>query len=473
MQTDIKNRMDMVIKDFIDKTDATGVAVGIVEKGEIVYTKALGVMNVETKEPVTEKTLFHMASVSKPFVATAIMQLVEKGKINLDTPLIEYVPYFKINGEGYKNITIRQMLSHISGMPDVDDYEWDKPQYDNEAAERYIRNLDKYELNLETPGKFDYSNLAFDILGHVISKVSGETFENYIKKNILEPLEMNKSSFLNKEVDKTLLATPHVLSLKNRYDVAVSKVFPYNRRHAPSSTLCSNVLEMCNWAIANLNKGVFKNKQILKADTHLEMFKSAAETGWGSYNNEVGFSWFLGDYKGNRVISHGGCDTGFLSKFLLVPERELGIVFITNCDYVDIEGLATALLDLCIGNEAEGIKAILANAITKVMINKGIDAAKNEYNFIKKNNMDKYCNTEYDFNNFAYLLCGDDKVNEAIEMLKIGIAEFPKAANLYDSLGEMYLKNDNKEMAIVNYKKSLELNPDNKIAEKILKEIMK
>lgn len=90
-------------------------------------------MNIETQEPVTETTIFHMASISKPFVATGIMQLVEQGKLCLSDTVVQHLPYFKVKGEGYETITIKEMLSHISGMPDVSDYEWDKPQYDDAA----------------------------------------------------------------------------------------------------------------------------------------------------------------------------------------------------------------------------------------------------------------------------------------------------------------------------------------------------
>ena len=113
--------------------------------------------------------------------------------------------------ERYKTITIRQMLSHVSGMPDVEDYEWDKPQYDECALERYVRSLTDLSL-IAAPGtKFRYSNMAYEILGDVIAKVSGESFEDYVKHHILEPLEMKISTLLVKQADPQLLTSPHVL----------------------------------------------------------------------------------------------------------------------------------------------------------------------------------------------------------------------------------------------------------------------
>ena len=191
--------------------DVPGLAIGIMNKGEVIYTDAMGVKSMDTGAPLTTKSVFHMASVSKPFVATAIVQLVEQGKIDLDEKLTTYLPYFKLADQRYKDITIRQMLNHSSGIPDVDDYEWDKPQYDEGAAERFVRSLETWGLDFEPGSEYSYSNTAFDIMADVIAKVSGESFEDYMQKNILEPVGMVNSTFFKPEVDETLATTPHVL----------------------------------------------------------------------------------------------------------------------------------------------------------------------------------------------------------------------------------------------------------------------
>ncbi len=147
---------------------------------------------------------------SKPFVATAIMQLVERGAMSLDAPVTDYLPYFKLSGTEYARITIRQMLNHTSGMPDVEDYEWDRPQFDEDAAERYVRSLEN-EAMIAAPGElWRYSNMAFDTLGDVIAKVSGQSFESYVKENILDPLGMTASTFLQPDVPEELRTPPHV-----------------------------------------------------------------------------------------------------------------------------------------------------------------------------------------------------------------------------------------------------------------------
>jgi CubicO group peptidase (beta-lactamase class C family) len=144
----IEDAIGSIMKFF----ELPGLAVGIVKKGETVYARGFGVKNIATREPVTPSSLFHMASISKTFVCTAIMQLIEKGKISLSASVVTYLPYFKLDDDRYTSITIQQMLSHLSGMPDVESYDWDQPEYDDGALERYVRSLNHKKL-ISAPGK--------------------------------------------------------------------------------------------------------------------------------------------------------------------------------------------------------------------------------------------------------------------------------------------------------------------------------
>jgi CubicO group peptidase (beta-lactamase class C family) len=106
-----------------------------------------------------------MASITKPFVGTAIMQLVERGIVDLDAPVVQYLRYFQLADDRYNQITVRQMVTHASGMPDVEDYEWDKPQYDDGALERYVRSLTNQKLLFAPGERVQYSNMAYEVLG--------------------------------------------------------------------------------------------------------------------------------------------------------------------------------------------------------------------------------------------------------------------------------------------------------------------
>ncbi|MGH4124128.1 MAG: serine hydrolase [Clostridium sp.] len=471
IKNQIVKNLDKVLNEYTVKNYIPGLAVGVVYDNEVIYTKGFGVKNIETKEKVDEYSLFHMASVSKTFVVTGIMQLVEQGKIKLDSHLIEYLPYFELKDDRYKKITIRQMLSHISGMPDEEDYEWDKPQYDAGALERYVRSLKDKELMWEPGEKFAYSNIAFEILGDVIAKVSGVSFEDYMKENILDVLKMKESNFLKPLVSKELLTSPHILGIENPYGAKVSEVFPYNRAHGPSSTLCSNVVELCNYAIANMNEGRFEKTKILEANSYEELWKQQAVTGWGGYTSQIGLAWFLGEYKGNKVRSHNGGDTGFRSNLITLPERGIAIAIMANSDYMSLNNLCTNILDIVLGDKIEAIKESFAHYIAKRMINDGYEMAVKEYYEIKENSMGKYFVNEGELNILAYALLEYNNI-KAIDLLKISIIVFPESSNLYDSLGEIYLINGDKDLALESYKKSVELDPKNIRGKKILEKLI-
>src|SRR5262245_17397971 len=129
-------QIEHIISQIVQFYEIPGLAVGIVKEHELVYARGFGVKNLATGEPVTPTSLFHLASISKLFVATAIVHLVEKGRVDLHAPVVKYLPYFKLDDERYTAITVQQMLSHNSGMPDEsEDFGWDRPEYDEGALE--------------------------------------------------------------------------------------------------------------------------------------------------------------------------------------------------------------------------------------------------------------------------------------------------------------------------------------------------
>lgn len=335
----LQTRFDALIEQGLKDDPISGIAVGIVRHGKLVYARAFGVQKMgEPAQPMTERSLFHMASITKTFVATSVMQLWEQGKVDLDAPVTKYLPYFTIDDPRYAKITVRQMLSHSSGMPDVKDYEWNKPQNDDGALERYVRSLAGMKLKLlfEPGTSFSYSNMAYELLGDLIAKVSGKTFEDYVEGNILKPLGMKDSTLLLSKADPRLLAQgytrpPGADSASSFRQVAA---YPFNRMHSPSSDLMSNIQDMSRWAMANLNHGELDGERILKASTYDLIWKPAIEAcrdrerepqKCGRY---VGISWFLQ----GRTISHSGGDDGFATVLILVPDADLALMWMCNTD---------------------------------------------------------------------------------------------------------------------------------------------
>lgn len=432
-----------------------GVVLGIIKNDEVVYAKALGVRGIDTNTPLTVKSVFHMASVSKPFVATAIMQLVEDGKVELDGRLVDYVPYFKMADERYKTITLRQILNHSSGIPDVEDYEWHKPQYDDGAAEKYAQSFIDTYLDFNPGTQYSYSNAAYDMLANVISEASGMTFEEYMKKNIFEPAGMKNSTFFKPEVPGELATKPHVLG--DSLQIDVSKVYPYNRRHAPSSTLHSNVEDMLKWAKVNLDKGVINGNRIYSESSYDLLTKSQIKA---AGRDSVCLSWFvhrIGDY---RVLNHGGADTGYLTDFAFIPSMNAALVMMANNDFYWSGDASRILLQqLALGRIEKKWQIPIHYKLKDYILNEGIEKCKEVYFKEKKENPGKYVFEGWYLDEFGYQLLYRGYKKEALQIFQFHVELEPENATYSESLAEGYLALGKTEEAIKWYQKAVELNP--------------
>ncbi len=445
-------KLDVQLTPYIDGLLTTngiaGLALAVVHEGNVVYARGFGVQDMNTSKAVTPNTVFHLASISKPFVATAIMQLVERGLINLSDPVQKHLPYFAMKGEEYRSITIQQMLSHVAGMPNSNDYEWNNPQYDEGALERYVRDLSSEEL-IAAPGeRFRYSNVAFEVLGDLVAKVSKQSFEDYQQDQIFDPVEMSSSTFLMETDLPSHWAAPHSSGL-SRFQLPI---YPYNRRHAPSSTLHSNVLDMANWAIANLNRGGFDSKEILESSSYDVLWKEwAVLEDADQEESHVGLSWFLGDHRGEKTIGHGGSDDGFHANLLLVPERSIGVIVLSNSLPAPVTEISKAAIDVLLGEDLVEPKALASLEAWKDFEKGGMEAVVSKWNQLKEKNLD-----EYDFGVQQFLgLYFAIKAERAID--SSNIASF---ANRVLSNEEIeYLK------GIVDY--AMSGNPNNAVAKQV------
>ena len=341
---------------FFKSSGTPGLAVGVWKNGTVIYARGFGVMAAGAQQPVTPQTVFHMASISKTFVATAVMQLVEQGKVQLDDPVTKYVPYFQLKDPRYKVITVRQMLSHTAGMPDVTDYGWDKPQYDDEALERWIRGLKDSTLIAKPGEKWQYSNIGFEVLADLIAIVSAESFEGYVQRHILTPVGMVHSTFLMTDVDSANLATGHESGPKGQERQA----FPYNRRHAGSSTMHSNVEDMLRYGAVHAGRGTLDGKRILQSATYDTMWTAQVDISARYLDMmkrmrmnlplrkvEMGLGWFLMGYDGFHVMNHNGGDRGFRSSLLVSPDRQTVVVVFVNSG-ANVVALSLPLLDAAV-----------------------------------------------------------------------------------------------------------------------------
>lgn len=352
----INLKLDEYLEKALVNYDLPGLAVGIgigenaINKNAgLKYRKTYGYKDFVKKELLETQNIFHMASVTKLFVGTSIMQLWENGKIELDGYLKDYLPWFKMADERYKKINIRQLLSHTSGMPDVDDYLWDKPETDEGALERYVRSNEVTSAHLlwdPEEGRFSYSNIGYEILGVIISTVSGMPFEEYVRKNLFEPLNMFDSTLLtfrrgiyNPEymgLNYPNICSPHEKNLEKK--IVKCKHFPYNRAHGPSSTLTSNLYDIEKWALAHLNK------QLLKEETYKLVWDEHALV--PNNGEQMCLSWFKREQNGFIFYGHEGTDDGFRASFWICPELNLYIVVCSNLSNAPVKKISRQIFDL-------------------------------------------------------------------------------------------------------------------------------
>lgn len=328
----LKSKIDSMIRAEMPKEKAVGVAIGVVKDGKIWYSKGYGTKELNTNKPIDSLTNFHVASISKLFVGTAIMQLVEKGKIKLDDKLIDYIRVDNLRDQRYKSVTIQHLLTHTSGIPDTDDYDWHKPKYDSLALREYcLQYIKTKKLRFEPGTKFEYSNVAYNMLGHVIEVITKKTFEDYEYQAVLSKAGLIHSNFDYSKIESSRRSSPHILKF---WKVKVSKTYPYNREHSPSGTLNSCTNDMCAWILemqriyddtTNSYSGVISHKSLK------EMW-SVKHTSFSS-NQFVGLSWWLDKSPYGLWTWSTGGDLGYKCILDVYPEQKTGVIMLINGEY--------------------------------------------------------------------------------------------------------------------------------------------
>lgn len=318
-----KDKIDSIVAATMSRYQIPGIAVGIAAEDSIFYTKGYGKASIQTGQPVTENTFFHTASISKLFTAQAIAKLVSQKLLRYDDLLLDLAPELNYANENAKKITLRHLLEHTSGLPDIHNYEWSDNERSPDALQRYITNLSLKAKT--TPGSnYRYSNLGYDILGYIVEKRSGVNFDDFVKKEITDHAQMGASDFRYYLLPDSLLAKPH--TRKGKTNIVERKTYPYNRKHAPSSTLNASAEALSNWMLYFMNHTDFEDKDQLLGFQRYEFAKYSA-------------------------IGHFGGDKGFRSFLMMIPEEKLGLVVLGNCDYNEDfrQEIILSIADLLLG----------------------------------------------------------------------------------------------------------------------------
>lgn len=315
------DKVDSVVINKMNEYNIPGLSIGIVKNNTITYTRGYGIKSIDTRELVTEHTVFHTASISKIFTALAIVQLEEEQYLHLNDKIVELVPELKFNDERVKKITLKHLLNHTSGLPDIKDYNWDHSHTAKTSLRDFILGQN---LKVESePGIiYSYSNLGYNILGYIIEKVTSTSFEGYMKNNLLNNCKMYNSDFRYFKIPDSLKVSPHSKSwITGR--IYEREVYPYNREHAPSSTLNSSVKELSNWMIS-----FFK---ILDSTSSEYNYKKMLEPDASNPHISLGFQLY--SFESKKAIGHYGGDKGFRSFLMMMPEEKIGLIVLANSDY--------------------------------------------------------------------------------------------------------------------------------------------
>lgn len=315
-----------------------GMSLAIVKDGEVVLLRGFGYKNFEKQIPVTPDTQFAIGSASKAFTALSVLMSRDQGRLSLDENPRKYLSYFKINDpEINEKITVKDLLTHSSGLNRTD-LGWITGKLNREEI---IRVAGEAKPTAKLGERFQYQNVMYAAAGEIVSKVQKQTWENFVAQEILKPLGMMNSSVSVPEMQK---ANDYSLGYDYNFDTKQTRNLPTRNLSwiAPAGSINSSARDMANWLKFVLNKGELNGKRLVSEKSFEEWVKpqmKISPDGKVSY----GLGWFVQDWKGNKVVQHGGNIDGFNSMVAMLPEKNLGFVMLTN---VSGSGLGNELMPI-------------------------------------------------------------------------------------------------------------------------------
>ena len=300
-----------------------GMSLAIVKDGEIIFMKGFGYKDFEKKIPVTADTQFAIGSSSKAFTALSVLMSQDEGKLSLDDSPKKYLPYFKINdAEIDKNITVRDLMAHSSGLNRTD-LGWITGKL---TREEIIRVAGEAKPMAKLREKFFYQNVMFVTAGEIVSKVQKQPWEKFVPERIFKPLGMTNSTMSLKEMQKT---KDYSFGYEYNFDTKATRNLPLRDidEIAPAGSINSSARDMTQWLKFVLNRGELNGKRLVSEKGYDEWTKPQMKiAGKSAY----GLGWFIRDWNGLKVVEHGGNIDGFNALVATIPEKRLGFVMLTN-----------------------------------------------------------------------------------------------------------------------------------------------
>jgi CubicO group peptidase (beta-lactamase class C family) len=431
----------------------------VAENGKVIFKKGYGMANMEWNIPVETDTKFRLGSITKQFTSMLILQLVQEGKIKLDGKLTDYLPdYRKDTGD---RVTVHQLLNHTSGIPSYTGL----PNFFQDISRNpynvsdFVKKYTSGDLEFEPGSKFNYNNSGYFLLGAIVERITGKPYEQVLKERIFDPLGMKNSGYDHGE---TIMAK-RAAGYEKRPAGFINA--PYLDMSLPyaAGSLYSTVEDLYLW-----DQALYTDK-LLSPQLKELLYKPALNNyayGWVVRKAPLGVN-----DEPVTIIEHGGGINGFNTLITRMPDTKNLIVLLNNTGGTKLGEMSQKIAAILFGKPYKEPLRDIADAIYNTVLEKDVQAAIKQYRDLKETQKDAYDFGVQQLNNLGYRLLQMKRTKDAIEIFKLNVEMFPKAANAYDSLGEAYMEGGDKNLAIQNYKKSLELNPKNTNAVEKLKKL--
>jgi CubicO group peptidase (beta-lactamase class C family) len=442
-------KIDELLKTYYDYGQFNG-SVLVAEKGKIVYARGFGMANMEWSIPNQADTKFRIGSITKQFTAALVLQLAQEGKIRLDGKITDYLPDYRADTGG--KVSVHQLLNHTSGIPS---YTSNPDFFPNVSRDPYtvadfVKKHASGDLEYEPGTKFKYNNSGYFLLGAIIEKATGKTYNAVLKERIFEPLGMKNSGY---DKHSEILQKRAVGYQKTADGYANAAYLDMSLPYAAGS-LYSTVEDLYKW-----DQALYTDKILSAANKQLMFTPGLAQYGYGFFIGEQP----LGKAgEKTKLVQHSGGINGFNSLLTRLIDKQQTIIILDNVGLGRYqENITNGIADILNGQPFDTPKKSIAETLYKLAGEKDGAATVAEYRKLKAANAAMYDFSESELNTLGYQLLGVKRAKDAIEIFKLNVEMFPKAANPYDSLGEAYLADNQKELALANYKKAVELNPEN------------
>ncbi|HWV36535.1 MAG TPA: serine hydrolase domain-containing protein [Thermomicrobiales bacterium] len=304
-----------------------GISAGILRDGDV-EVQVTGATSIETGFPVTEKTLFQIGSISKIFTATLIMRFRDRGLLDLDIPVIEYVPELPLENEDARaTITLRHLLSHTAGFEGDRFTDYGRG---DEALGKAVADLGASKQWFAPGTLFSYNNAAFYLAGYIIEKITGKVFEKVMEEEIFTPLKLERTVLLPEWAMTYAHAVGH--DVDRAKGPQIVRPFTLSRHVAAAGAIISCASDMLRFAQMHINDGELDGERIISAAAAQEMrqFIIPTDASGTTFGHSYGVGWARWEFENNPVVGHGGSISGFRAQLWLAPEKKWAFVVLTN-----------------------------------------------------------------------------------------------------------------------------------------------